>query len=81
VFARWWGGDPELAKQSFHYAQSLFDSPSFSMEDTVERRYLDQTILGTGQLVKEDFDNVVADCEKHGNQYIIGPFTPPSEEH
>jgi hypothetical protein len=77
----WRGDNPEKVKENFYYAQSLLASRSFSVEDTVERKYLDQTILGTGQLVKEDFDNVLADCEKHGNQYIIGPFTPPFEEY
>jgi hypothetical protein len=78
---RWWGDDPEKIKENFYYAKTLLFSRGFSIENAVERKYLDQTILGTGQLVKEDFDNMLADCEKHGKQYIIGPFTPPFEEY
>jgi hypothetical protein len=51
------------------------------MEGAVSRKDLDKTFLGTRQQIKEDAENLIADCEKHGNQYIIGPFTPPSEEH
>jgi hypothetical protein len=81
IFIRWTGDDPERVKQSFHYARSLMFSFSYPLEGAVPRKDLDKTFLGTRQLVKEDAENMIADCEKHGNQYIIGPFTPPSDEH
>jgi hypothetical protein len=80
-FIRWEGDDPERVKQSFHYARSLMFSFSYPLEGAVPRKDLDKTFLGTRQLIKEDAENMIADCEKHGKQYIIGPFTPPSEEH
>jgi hypothetical protein len=81
VFIRWTGDDPELVKQNFYYAQSLMSSFSYPLEGAVPRKDLDKTTLGTRQLVKEDAENMIADCEKHGKQYVIGPFTPPFEEY
>jgi hypothetical protein len=80
-FKRWHGDNPDRVKQGFYHAQSLFFSYDYSLEGAALRKDLDKIFLGTRQLVKEDADNLIADCEKHGNQYIIGPFTPPFEEH
>ena len=81
---RFWDGEvPGRAEENFYYALSLYGSPSFLMKDAVDRKYLEQPFysLGTGQLIREDLENIIADCKKHGRQYIIGPFTPPFEEH
>ena len=83
AFIFWGGDDPEAVKENFYYAQSLYATRSFLMENAVDRKYLEQPFysLGTGQLIREDLENIIADCKKHGRQYIIGPFTPPFEEH
>jgi hypothetical protein len=81
VFKRWHGSDPKLAKENFYFAWGLRSSFGYSLEGAVSRKDLDKTFLGTRQQIKEDAENLIADCEKHGNQYIIGPFTPPFEEH
>ena len=84
-FIFWAGDDPEAVKESFYYARSLFFSPSFLMKDALDRKdYLEQSfysIGGGGRLIREDLESIIADCKKHGSHYIIGPFTPPFDEH
>ena len=82
-FRRWTGDDPIQAAENFYYAASLAYDVSFTLKDTVERKLWEtgQVTLGTGNHIKEDVENVIADCEKHGKQYVIKPFTPPAEEY
>jgi hypothetical protein len=82
IFKRWHGDDPEAVEESFYYAHSLMFSRGFSLEDTIERKVWESgqiLFLGTGTHIKEDLDNLITDCEKHGKQYTIKPFTPPAK--
>ncbi|MDR1462152.1 MAG: hypothetical protein LBI68_03315 [Azoarcus sp.] len=81
ILTFWTGSYPKLRKGDAGYGKSLTHEHHFSMDDILPRKDLETTFLGGAQLIKEDAENTVADCEKHGNQYIIGPFTPPFEEH
>ena len=82
-FRRWTGDDPIQVAESFYYARTLAHDVNFTLKDTVERKLWEtgQVTLGTGTQLKEDVENVIADCEKHGKQYVIKPFTPPAEEY
>ena len=83
-FINWRGEEePEKVKENFYNAIDLSLSPSSSMKNAAELKLLEEgkVILGTRQLIKEYAENLLADCKKHGRQYIIGPFTPPFEEH
>ena len=82
LFKRWDGDDPIQVAENFYYARSLAFSFGFSLEDTVERKLWEtgQVTLGTGTMIKEDLENLIADCKKHGKQYVIKPFTPPVKE-
>ena len=83
-FINWWGEDePEKVKEDFYNALTLYFSPSSSMKNAAELKLWKEgkVTLGTRQLIREYAENLLADCKKHGRQYIIGPFTPPFEEH
>jgi hypothetical protein len=74
----WTGGNPELVKENFYYADSLIFSRGFSTINQVKRT--PDYNLGTGGYFQDDVDRLLADCEKHGKQYVIEPFTPPPME-
>jgi hypothetical protein len=81
----YWNGEeePEKVKENFYNALSLSFSRFYSMKDAVDYKLwkTGDIFLGTGQLIREDLESILADCKKHGRHYIIGPFTPPFEEY
>ncbi|MES2821037.1 MAG: hypothetical protein V4812_18835 [Pseudomonadota bacterium] len=72
---RWAGSDAT----EFRSAYSLAHSKTLDLKtDLVETA---DDINGSSFLtVRSQAEAVVADCEKHGVQYSIDPFVPPSEE-
>ena len=76
---RWKGGNPKAAEQDFYNARTLTDSRSYPLDPNLgmigmegnENRFDDYNDY------KVRVENVIADCEKHGKQYEIAPFTPP----
>jgi len=80
IIFRWDGGDPEAAKEDFYYASTLFHSPNISFDSSlVESK---DEPLGNGDFAyREDVENLLADCEKHGKKYTVEPFTPPQNRH
>jgi hypothetical protein len=76
----WTGGRPELAKENFYYADTLIFARGFSTINQVKREDEGKVMLGTGGYFQDNVDNLLADCAKHGKQYVIEPFTPPPRE-
>jgi hypothetical protein len=56
-------------------------SLGFRMADTFPRKELDKTVpFGSGRVIREYAENTIADCEKHGKQYVIDKVRPPGPE-
>jgi len=77
---RWFGHrNPELAKEGFQYANSLFFSKSLDLDtalvDTPEDIH-GSTFLS----VRSQAEATVADCNLRGRHYTIEPFIPPEDE-
>ena len=73
---RWTGGDPNEAKKDFYSARSLLYSPhSIPLDAPAEA--LDDMFGDDPERYKERAESAIADCEKHGKQYVIEPFVPP----
>jgi hypothetical protein len=84
-FRRWFGSDRSVVLPGYRYADyasDLMESPGFSMKETVSAEDLDVTVpIGSGHKIRERAENLVADCEKHGKNYIIGSGTPLPKRH
>jgi hypothetical protein len=76
LLMRWRGEDVAFFKEwGFHVARSMNASPTTDLNRLVDDR---TGFLGNGAIAyREDAEGTVADCKKHGTQYVIKPFTPP----
>ncbi|MDR1853679.1 MAG: hypothetical protein LBR05_02095 [Azoarcus sp.] len=77
IIYRWNGGDPKAAARDFYSARSmLFNSRGISL-DPAALDGDDQPVERESASFRENADNVIADCDKHGKSYVIEPFVPP----
>jgi hypothetical protein len=80
-FRKWEGSDRSVMLPGYNYADGayrLMYSLGFRMADTFPLKELDKTVpLETSREVRENAEKLVADCEKHGKQYVIDKIRPP----
>jgi len=76
-----WRGhrEPELAKEGFHYADSLFFSKALNLDTDLVDTWEDAG-LSTFLTLRSQADAVIEDCNLHGKHYTIEPSTPPEDE-
>ncbi|MDR1425194.1 MAG: hypothetical protein LBI92_11420 [Azoarcus sp.] len=77
ILYRWNGGDPKAAERDFYSARTiLFNSRGISLDTAAPD---DEGLSAKSETAsfRENAENVVADCERHGKQYAIAPFAPP----
>jgi hypothetical protein len=73
---RWTGGDPKAEEKDFYAARSLLYSPhSIPLDAPAEA--LEDMFGDDPEQYKARADNTIADCERHGKQYVIEAFRPP----
>ena len=67
-----WGDD-------FKYADSMAMANSVDLKDGLVDT--DEQRFGSSFLqLRSSAEGTLADCKAHGRQYLIEPFTPPSED-
>jgi hypothetical protein len=76
ILYRWTGGDPKAAKEDFYFARSLLFSPGISL-DNHSAEDKGQPLEESSATFRENVENLLVDCERHGRQYTIAPFAPP----